>query len=46
VVLSHTGSINLSDEGIPNRPSIFSYLVFGPGGIAVEEIARPMKIAA
>jgi hypothetical protein len=29
-----------------NRPSIFAYLVFGPGGITVEGIARPMKIAA
>jgi hypothetical protein len=34
------------DEGIKNRPSIFAYLVFGPGGISVEGIARPMKIAA
>jgi hypothetical protein len=22
-----------SDEGMPNRPSIFAYLVFGPGEI-------------
>jgi hypothetical protein len=29
-----------------NRPSIFAYLVFGPGGITVERIARPTKIAA
>jgi hypothetical protein len=29
-----------------NRPSIFTYLVFGPGGVSVEGIARPMKIAA
>jgi hypothetical protein len=29
-----------------NRPSIFAYLVFGPGGVPVEEIVRPMKIAA
>jgi hypothetical protein len=34
------------DEGMPNRPSIFVYLVFGLGGVSVEEIARPMKIAA
>jgi hypothetical protein len=39
------------DEGMPNRPSIFAYLVFGPGGITVEGItvegiARPIKIAA
>jgi hypothetical protein len=29
-----------------NRPSIFAYLVFGPGGISVEGIARSMKIVA
>jgi hypothetical protein len=29
-----------------NRPSIFAYLVFGPGGITVEGIARPIKTAA
>jgi hypothetical protein len=33
-------------EGMTNRPSIFTYLVFGPGGITVEGITRPMKIAA
>jgi hypothetical protein len=25
------------DEGMPNRPSIFAYLVFGPGGIPSKE---------
>jgi hypothetical protein len=35
-----------ADEGMTNRPSIFAYLVFGPGGITVEGIARPMKIVA
>jgi hypothetical protein len=34
------------DEGMTNRPPIFAYLVFGPGGITVEGIARPMKIVA
>jgi hypothetical protein len=34
------------DEGMPNRPSAFAYLVFGPGGTTVEGIARPMKITA
>jgi hypothetical protein len=29
-----------------DRPSIFAYLVFGPRGISVKGIARPMKIAA
>jgi hypothetical protein len=31
---------------MPNRPSIFAYLVFGPGGITVEGIARPIKTTA
>jgi hypothetical protein len=39
----HSGA---TDEGMTNRPSIFTYLVFGPGGITVEGIARPIKIAA
>jgi hypothetical protein len=26
------------DEGMPNRPSIFVYLVFGPGGIPSKEL--------
>jgi hypothetical protein len=34
------------DEGMINRPSIFAYLVFGPGGITVKGIARPMRITA
>jgi hypothetical protein len=29
-----------------NRPSIFAYLVFGPGEIIVEGIARPIRAAA
>jgi hypothetical protein len=33
------------DEGMTSGPSIFAYLVFGPGGTPVEEIARPMKLA-
>jgi hypothetical protein len=39
----HSGA---TDEGMTNRPSIFAYLVFGPGGITVEGIARPIKTAA
>jgi hypothetical protein len=39
----HSGA---TDEGMTNRTSIFAYLVFGPGGITVERIARPIKIAA
>jgi hypothetical protein len=33
-----------SDEGMPNGPSIFAYLVFGPGGTSAEGIARPMNL--
>jgi hypothetical protein len=29
------------DEGMSNRPSIFVYLVFGPGGIPSEESQGP-----
>jgi hypothetical protein len=29
-----------------NRPLIFAYLVFGPGEITVEEIARPIRTTA
>jgi hypothetical protein len=38
--------IKIGDEGMTNRPSIFAYLVFGPGGIIVEGITRPIKTAA
>jgi hypothetical protein len=38
------GSTN--DEGMPNGPSIFGYLVFGPGGTSIEGITRPMKLIA
>jgi hypothetical protein len=34
------------DEGMTNRPSIFTYLVFSPGEITVEGIARPIRPAA
>jgi hypothetical protein len=34
------------DEGMTNRPSIFAYLVFGPGEITIEGIARPIRAAA
>jgi hypothetical protein len=46
VISSYVFSLLASDEGMTNRPSIFAYLVFGPGGVSVEGIARPMKIAA
>jgi hypothetical protein len=35
-----------SDEGMTNRPSTFAYLVFGPGEIVVEGVARPIRTAA
>jgi hypothetical protein len=48
IVITHHGFADgmVSDEGMTNRPSILAYLVFGPGGITVEGIARPMKIVA
>jgi hypothetical protein len=36
----------LVDEGTPDRPSIFAYLVFGPGGTSVEAITRPITSIA
>jgi hypothetical protein len=38
--------LNLDDEGMTNRPSIFAYLVFGPGKITVEGLVRPIRTAA
>jgi hypothetical protein len=32
------------DEGMPNGPSIFAYLVFAPGGTSAEGIAMPIKV--
>jgi hypothetical protein len=46
IVFDYPRHSGVTDEGMTNRPSIFAYLVFGPGGITVEEIARPMKIVA
>jgi hypothetical protein len=34
------------DEGMTNGPSIFAYLVFGPGRISTEGMTRPMKVTA
>jgi hypothetical protein len=31
------------DEGMTNRPSIFAYLVFGPGEAFVGGAARPVR---
>jgi hypothetical protein len=39
----HSGA---TDKGMPNGPSIFAYLVFGPGGTSIEGITRPMKLIA
>jgi hypothetical protein len=33
------------DKGLTNRPSIFAYLVFGPGEVIVERAARPIRAA-
>jgi hypothetical protein len=39
----HSGA---TDEGMTNRPSTFAYLVFGPGGIVVQGVVRPIRTAA
>jgi hypothetical protein len=39
----HSGAI---DEGMSNRPLIFAYLVFGPGGTIAEGITRPITLIA
>jgi hypothetical protein len=46
IVFDYPRYSGATDEGMTNRPSIFAYLVFGPGGITVKGIARPIKIAA
>jgi hypothetical protein len=33
----------VTDEGMTNRPSIFAYLVFGPGEVVVKGAARPVR---
>jgi hypothetical protein len=33
----------MDDKGMKNRPSIFDYLVFGPGEVVVEGAARPVR---
>jgi hypothetical protein len=37
---THSGA---TDEGMTNRPSIFAYLIFGPGRVSLERLSRPMK---
>jgi hypothetical protein len=34
------------DEGMTNSPSVFAYLVFGPGRVATEGKTEPIKITA
>jgi hypothetical protein len=36
----------VSDEGMTNRPPIFTYLVFGPGRASDERLSRPIKAVA
>jgi hypothetical protein len=45
IVFDYPRHSRATDEGMTNRLSIFAYLVFGPGGITVEGIARPIKTA-
>jgi hypothetical protein len=46
IVFDYPRLSGATDEEMTNRPSIFAYLVFGPGGITVEGIVRPIKTAA
>jgi hypothetical protein len=39
----HSGA---TDEGMTCGPSIFAYLIFGPGRASTEGTARPTKVAA
>jgi hypothetical protein len=33
----------MGDKGMTNRPSIFAYLVFGPGEVVVGGATRPIR---
>jgi hypothetical protein len=37
---------DMVDEGMPNGPSIFAYLVFGPGRVTAEGITRLINLIA
>jgi hypothetical protein len=42
IVLDYPRHSGATDEGMLNGPSIFAYLVFGPGGTTAEGITRPI----
>jgi hypothetical protein len=44
IVFGYPRHLGATDEGMPNGPSIFVYLVFGPKGTSAEGIARPIKL--
>jgi hypothetical protein len=46
IVFDYPRHLGATDEGMPNGPSIFTYLVFGPGGTSAKRITRPMKLIA
>jgi hypothetical protein len=46
IVFDYPRHSRATDEGMPNGPSIFTYLVFGPEGTSAEGITRPMKLTA
>jgi hypothetical protein len=46
IVFDYPRDSGATDEGMTNRPSIFAYLVFGPGRTSTEGITRPTKITA
>jgi hypothetical protein len=42
IVFDYPRESGATDEGMPNGPSIFAYLVFGPGGTTAKGITRPI----
>jgi hypothetical protein len=46
IVFNYPRHSGATDEGMTNGPSIFTYLVFGPGRTSTEGITRPTKITA
>jgi hypothetical protein len=43
IVFDYPRHLGATDEGMTNMPSIFAYLVFGPGEAVVGGAARPVR---
>jgi hypothetical protein len=46
IVFNYPRHSGATDKGITNGPSIFAYLVFGPGGTSTKGMTRPTEITA